>query len=123
MTASKSSNQDSCEYRDFGCVPWFLAMAAILGNGRDFRRIKYKISTVQLLCRQIGYQTNGSIQCSQTAISFIIYVACILILYEYSGHGTTPLHHFYWCYWTLWLYQLFQDIVILQIFTVIFLQL
>jgi len=43
--ARKSRDHDCREYRYFGRVPWFLAIAAILRHGHDYRRIMYKIST------------------------------------------------------------------------------
>ena len=43
--ARKSRDHDCREYRYFGRVPWFLAIAVILRHGRDYQRIMYKIST------------------------------------------------------------------------------
>ena len=61
--ARKLRNQYYCEYRDYGLVLWFLAIAVILCHGRDFRWIMYKISTVELLWCQLGSPVNGGIQC------------------------------------------------------------
>ena len=60
--ARKSRKHDYCEQRDFGRVPWFLAIAVILRNGRDYLRTMYTISTVQL---QLGCPVNGGINLSQ----------------------------------------------------------
>ena len=53
-------NHHRRQYRDFGHVSRFLATALILRHGRDFRRIMYKISTVELFWRQLGSLDNNN---------------------------------------------------------------
>jgi len=39
--ARKTRAHDRREYRDYGRVPWFLTIAVILRNGRDYRWTAY----------------------------------------------------------------------------------